>query len=143
MKLVRCMLPLSILAIAGIVCTVLLNPVQSGGEENQLAFAIGALFIYLLNILPLVLYIPFAVVLLICELCLFFVHNPLATMIAAIVFKCLLLPILLFTVVTMGSMILSASLLFGVLIIASAAVYGLSLILTFVGYFKERSYYRY
>lgn len=143
MKLAKLVLPFSVLALIGIACAILFNKGVASGDENQLGDAIGYFLMIILNIVPLVLFIPFGVALLICELCLFLVHNPLGTMIAVLVLKCLLLPVILYTAVTAGGVILAHSVLFGAIIIACAVVYGLSLIVMFVSYFTERRYYRY
>ena len=143
MKLAKIALPFSVVALVVMLCAVLLNKGVTAENENQLALGLGLFFVYVLNIVPLALFIPFGVALLICELCLFFVHNPLGTMIAAIVLKFVLLPAVLFVAVMLGGLMLEISLLYGIMIIAGAALYGLCLVAMFVSYFMERKYYRY
>ena len=142
MKLAKAVLPFSVLALIGIICAVLFNKGGASGDENQLGAALGYFFTLVLNIVPMALFIPFGVAFIICEICLFCVRNPIPTMIAVLVLKCLLLPVLLFTTLTVGGTLLTHSALFGAIIIGCAVLYGACLVALFVSYFTDRKYYR-
>ena len=138
MKITRFVLPVSILALVAIMCAVLINKGATSDNENQLALGLGLFFVFILNIVPLALFIPFGVALLICELCLFFVRNPKGTMIAVIILMLVLLAAVVFVAFMMGSIILEISLLHGAMIIGGAVLYGLSYVAIITAYAIDR-----
>lgn len=100
MKLAKTALPLAVLSLIGIAVAILMFNRISPTEENaDKTFAFGYLFLILIVRYPLIASIPLAIAILICELCLFIAPNKSATIKAAIVLMCILLPIMLFVAI--------------------------------------------
>lgn len=142
MKIAKIVLPFSILALVVILFAVLVNKGATSDNEDQLALGIGLFFMFILNIIPLALFIPFGVALLICELCLFLVRNPKGTMIAVIILMLVLLAAVVFVAFMMGSIILEISRLYGTMIIGGAVLYGLCYVAILTAYALDRKHGR-
>ena len=142
MKLVKVALPLSVLPLIGMMLAVRFNDFTLPPAEAEF---IGILYLLVafvmigLTYLPFMIFIPFGLSLLICELCLFVVKEKRATVIAAIVLMSILSPVVLLTAVYAIAVLSKFMLISAIAVVVCALLYVAALVLVNVGYFEERA----
>ena len=142
MKLVKIALPLSVLPLVGMILAVRFNdftpPPAEAGFIGFLYFLIAAILISI-TYLPLIIFIPFGLSFLICEMCLFIAKEERATVIAAIVLMSILSPVVLLTAVYAITVLSEFMAISAIAIVACAVLYIVTLALVYVGYFLDRA----
>lgn len=142
MKIVKIALPLSVLPLIGMILAVRFNdftfPPAEAGFIGFLYLICAMVFIGV-TYLPLIIFIPFGLSFLICELCLFLAKDERATAIAAIVLMSILSPVVLLTAVYAIIVLTEFMVISAIAIAACAVLYHVALALVYVGYFLERA----
>ena len=94
MKIAKIVIPLSLLPLIGMFVAVHYNsfemPPEGSGYIGVIAY-LAYLFVMWITYLPMLIFIPFGIALLICELCLFVTQGKFAALTAALVLMCILL----------------------------------------------------
>ena len=140
MKTAKIALPLSILALIGIIlATLLFDKMSTAPDDEQLSYGLTYIVLLIINIIPMILFIPFGIGIIICEICLFATRNKFAALTAALVLLCVLLPTVLFASIMSLSALAGFSVAFAVIVALSMACYVAALIMVFISYFKVRA----
>ena len=139
MKTAKIALPLSLLSLVGIIASILLfGKIAAAPDGEELSFGFTYIFLIIINYIPILLFIPLGIGIFVCEICLFFARNKLATLKAALVLMCLLLPVMLFVAVYSLAALLQFSSVIAAMLVLSLLLYIGALIAVFISYFKTR-----
>lgn len=140
MKIAKIFLPLSVLALVGIIlATVLYDKLSTAPDEGQLAYGLSYIFFFIINLIPMILFALFGIAILICEVCLFAARNKFPALTAALILMSILLPVMLFSTILSLSSLAAYSTAFTVIIALSMACYFAALIAVYISYFKVRA----
>lgn len=141
MKIAKIFVPLALLSLVGIIIAmVMFNQTanNSGPAEDQLAFGLTYIFLLIFTIIPMGLFIPFGLAIIICWICMLAKRNNYPSLTGALVLMCLLLPLVLFTSIYSLMALAQYSTAFLAIVAGSAALYLASLIAVIVAHVKER-----
>ena len=140
MKTAKIALPLSVLALIGIILAMILfDKMSTAPDDERLSYGLSYAFLLIINIIPMILFIPVGIGIIVCEICLFAARNKLATLTAALVLMCVLLPTVLFASIMSLSALAQFSAAFAVIVALSMACYITALVMVFISYFKVRA----
>lgn len=140
MKIAKIALPLSVLALIGIVlATFLFGQMATPPEDDGLAFGLSYIFLIVINMIPMIIFGIMGIGILICEVCLFAARNKFAALTAALVMMCILVPVVLFSSILLLMSLARYSAVFTVIVALSMVIYIAALIAVFISYFKARA----
>ena len=148
MKLAKIMVPLAVLPLIGMLLAMYFNdytPLIDYEElPPELAFLVifELLFTLLLHgaaVLPMMLFIPFGVAILICALCIFVAKGKFASVTAALVLTCVLSPVVIYLLLYSLIVLIDYMFITSLVIAICAAHYIAALVMIFIAYFKAKA----